>query len=82
MRQVGVLEARNQLSALIKEVQAGGEVVITSRGVPRVRMVSVDPVAPQGSVTRIRAALDADRRPPGDHASIEAAIAEERGAWD
>ncbi|MGN7947230.1 type II toxin-antitoxin system Phd/YefM family antitoxin [Microbacterium sp. 22215] len=39
-----VLEARNSLSRLIAESQAGGDVVITKRGTPVARIVPVGPV--------------------------------------
>jgi prevent-host-death family protein len=38
---VGVLDARNNLSALIKRARAGEDVVITLRDVPQVRLVPV-----------------------------------------
>ena len=39
-----VLEARNSLSRLIAESQAGADVVITKRGTPVARIVPVGPV--------------------------------------
>ena len=39
--QVNMLEARNQLSKLVKAVVAGEDVVIASNGVPMVRLVPV-----------------------------------------
>jgi prevent-host-death family protein len=39
--QVNMLEAKNQLSRLVKAVVAGEEVVIASNGVPMVRLVPV-----------------------------------------
>ncbi len=41
MHSVGVFEAKNKLTALINEVEAGGEVVITRRGKPVARLVPV-----------------------------------------
>jgi len=39
--QVNILEAKNQLSKLVKAVVAGEDVVIASNGVPMVRLVPV-----------------------------------------
>jgi prevent-host-death family protein len=38
MRVVGVFEAKNRLTALLNEVEAGEEVVITRRGKPIARL--------------------------------------------
>ena len=43
--QVNMLEAKNQLSRLVKEAVAGEDVVIASNGTPMVRLV---PVARKG----------------------------------
>lgn len=43
MRQVGVHEAKTQLSRLLREVEAGGEVVIVRSGVPIARLVPIRP---------------------------------------
>ena len=40
--QVNMLEAKNQLSRLVKAAQAGEEVVIANHGVPAVRLVAVE----------------------------------------
>jgi prevent-host-death family protein len=42
---VNMLDAKNQLSRLVKEALAGGDVVIASNGTPMVRLV---PVATKG----------------------------------
>jgi prevent-host-death family protein len=39
---VGVFEAKNGLSALLDEVENGGEVIITRRGKPVARLSSID----------------------------------------
>ncbi len=39
MREVGTLETRNSLSALIEEVEKGGEITITGHGKPVARLV-------------------------------------------
>lgn len=43
MHTVGVFEAKNKLTALLDEVEAGGEVLITRRGKPVARLVSAEP---------------------------------------
>lgn len=59
---VNMLQARNQLSRLVKHALAGEDVVIASNGEPMVRLV---PVARQGNLggwgklKRFRAAIDA-----------------------
>ena len=39
--QVNMLEAKNQLSKLVKAAQAGEEVIIANHGVPAVRLVAM-----------------------------------------
>jgi prevent-host-death family protein len=41
--QVNMLEAKNQLSKLVKAVVAGEDVIIASNGVPLVRLVPLGP---------------------------------------
>ena len=41
MKRVGVREAKNRLSHLLREVQRGREWVITERGVPVARLVPI-----------------------------------------
>jgi prevent-host-death family protein len=88
MKQVNILEAKNQLSKLIKAAQAGEEVIIANRGAAVARLVAVNAPdvpergSPQGFVAWL------DRRPslpPESHrtaAEIDAGISEERAAWD
>ena len=86
--QVNILEARNQLSRLIKAVQAGEEVIIANRGEPVARLVAATPIgaaAERGSAAAIldflaNHPLPADRR--RSHADIEADIEAERASWD
>lgn len=40
--QVNMLEAKNQLSKLVKAAQAGEEVIIANHGIPAVRLVAVE----------------------------------------
>ena len=42
MHSIGVFEAKNRLTALLNEVEAGGEVIITRRGKPIARLTSID----------------------------------------
>lgn len=44
--QVNMLEAKNQLSRLVKAAQAGEEVIIANHGVPAARLVAVGIAAP------------------------------------
>ena len=66
---VNMLEAKNQLSRLVKDALAGKEVVIASNGEPMVRLV---PVASQGKLggwgklKRYRVAIDAAFTPELD----------------
>jgi prevent-host-death family protein len=39
---VGVFEAKNRLTALLDEVEGGGEVIITRRGKPIARLTPLD----------------------------------------
>lgn len=48
--QVNMLEAKNQLSKLVKAAVAGDEVIIASHGQPQVRLVPCE--APQGLSSR------------------------------
>lgn len=43
MRSVSVSEAKNQLSALLREIRGGAAIVITDRGVPVARLVAPVP---------------------------------------
>lgn len=84
---VNILEAKNNLSQLIKSAQAGEDVVIANRGEPVVRLVPTTPVerSRDGSGRALLAWLHAHPLPErlqrnGDE--IDATIAEERAAWD
>ena len=65
---VNMLDAKNQLSRLVKEALAGGDVVIASNGTPMVRLV---PVASKGlrgwgTLKKFRPAVDAAFSPTVD----------------
>ena len=81
MGQVSVHEARNNLSRLIKQAQAGEDVVIASHGKPVARLV---PVRGQTGADIVRW-LEANPIPEAcrrARAEIDAAIAAERASWE
>ena len=61
---VNIYEAKTHLSKLVDEAAAGREVVIAKAGVPRARLVPVEPPrrrrTPGGARGRIRIAADFD----------------------
>lgn len=67
--QINMLDAKNQLSRLVKEAIAGEDVVIASNGTPMVRLV---PVAPKGrlrgwgALKKVRRSVDAAFSPAVD----------------
>lgn len=88
LMQVNILEAKNQLSQLIKAAQAGEEVIIANRGKPLAKLISLhqeNAAAPQGSDRAILGWLDTYALPEKvcqNEAAIEAAVQEKRQAWD
>ncbi len=84
--QVNILQAKNQLSQLIKNTLAGDEVVIANRGVPVVRLVPENPgTALKTANPNFLQWLDANPLPGYAQRTaqeIDAGIAEERGSWD
>lgn len=85
--QVNILQAKNQLSQLIKYAQAGDEVIIANRGAPVVQLISLaqDNVVQAGAKLGFLQWLDANPLPA--HAQkiaveIDAGIAEQRSSWD
>jgi prevent-host-death family protein len=67
--EVGMHEAKTQLSRLVERALRGEEVVITRRGMPAVRLVPVTPTAGALSLLgawegRVRIADDFDDLPP------------------
>ena len=82
--QVNVLEAKNQLSQLIRLAQSGNEVIIANRGAPVAQLIPLK--APTQPLDRNFLKWLAGNPLPA-HAQrsaheIDAAIAEERAAWD
>ena len=47
MKHVGIFEAKTKLSALVDEVEKGGEIVITRHGKPVARLVRERATAPE-----------------------------------
>jgi prevent-host-death family protein len=80
--QVNMLEAKNQLSRLVRAAQAGEEVVIAHRGIPAVKLVPIDgpPAAPDPIRWLVSNPLPAHLK--RSHAEIEAQIQAERDGWD
>lgn len=87
--QVNILQAKNQLSQLIKYAQAGDEVVIANRGAPVVQLIRV--VSEKTSSAQNTHHPDFLRwlevNPLPRHAKssaqeIDARITEERSSWD
>ncbi|MEW2459526.1 type II toxin-antitoxin system Phd/YefM family antitoxin [Microbacterium sp. K41] len=80
-----VLDARNNLSRLIAESQAGGDVVITKRGTPVARIV---PIGPVDVVLSGRVLVEwIERDPLPDRLSrptseLDSQIRENRDAWE
>jgi prevent-host-death family protein len=80
--QVNILEAKNQLSRLVRAAQAGEEVVIAQRGKPAVKLVAIDH---QATVLDPMSWLQANPLPAHlqrVHMDIEADIQAERDSWD
>jgi prevent-host-death family protein len=57
--QVGAFEAKNQLSALLDEVERGAEIVITRRGKPVAKLVPAAPGFDREKARRAAAGLRA-----------------------
>ncbi|MCZ8131717.1 MAG: type II toxin-antitoxin system prevent-host-death family antitoxin [Steroidobacteraceae bacterium] len=74
MKQAGIREARQNLTALIAEVRKGHEVTITDRGRPVARLVPPrrEPAKPYAGRAAFR------RRMPVLAASLAAAVIDER----
>ena len=62
LQTVGVFEAKNQLSALLDDVEGGGEVVITRRGKPIARLTAYDTGFDREKARRAAEGLRAARR--------------------
>ncbi|UPL13527.1 type II toxin-antitoxin system Phd/YefM family antitoxin [Microbacterium galbinum] len=85
MPEHNVLDARNSLSRLIAESQAGEEVVITKRGTPVARLVPIGPVDAVRSGRVLVDWIEANRLPARlatDAADLDAQIDENRDSWE
>ncbi len=84
MEPINVLEARNSLSKLVAQAQAGADIVISKRGRPVARLVAMAPMPNQTAAAaadwlsehRIPAAA---ARTPAD---LDAQIEGERTGWE
>ena len=74
MKEAGIREARQNLSALIEDVRKGHEIVITDRGRPVARLVP--PISPSAKPFRGRAAFR--RKMPKLKARLSQAIIDGR----
>ena len=80
-----VLDARNSLSRLIADSQAGEDVVITKRGRPVAKLFSIGPVDLVRSGRLLVEWLERDPLPgrlARSAAELDAQIAESRDAWE
>ena len=84
--QVNILQAKNQLSQLIKYAQSGDEVIIANRGAPVARLVPENPHTVRKSANaNFLGWLEANPLPKHAQSTahgIDASIAEERRSWD
>ena len=85
--QVNILEAKNQLSQLVKRAQAGEEIIIANRGQPVARLVPAQSAASSGAPAEAGIAAWLASHPLPAHArrsadAIDADLDQERQAWD
>lgn len=86
--QVNILEAKSRLSQLIKQAQAGEEVIIANRGEPVARLLPTEAPSGRKGETRPRDFLRwlAENPMPTyaqrSAADIDAVVEEARGAWE
>ncbi len=82
--QVNILEAKNNLSALLRRVKAGEEVIIANRGEPMVKLVPTASVPENrhGNPARWLKANPLPAHLQRSAAELDAAIAAERESWD
>ncbi|MCX6022395.1 MAG: type II toxin-antitoxin system prevent-host-death family antitoxin [Chloroflexi bacterium] len=57
MREIGAFQAKNQLGALLDEVEHGEEIVITRHGKPVARLVPMEPGFDRAKAQRAAAGL-------------------------
>jgi prevent-host-death family protein len=84
---INILDAKNQLSQLVKRAQAGEEIVIANRGRPVARLVAAQSVLAAGAAASHGLVGWLDAHPLPAHArrsaeEIDKAITQESQAWD
>jgi len=84
---INILDAKNQLSQLVKRAQAGEEIVIANRGRPVARLVAARSVPAAGAAVSPGLVGWLDAHPLPAHArrsaeEIDKAITQESQAWD
>ena len=62
MKHVGMFEAKTNLSALVEEVEKGGQVTITRHGKPVAKLVRAEPELTEAEIAKRREALLAIRK--------------------
>ena len=67
MNTVGITEARTKLSALLREVEAGGDVIVTRRGKPVARL---EPTSSGFDRAKARRAADGLRAASKGHTRV------------
>ena len=82
--QVNVLEAKNQLSQLIRRAQAGDQVIIANRGAPVAQLIPIQlaTLALNHSFVAWLASNPLPAHAQRSAQEIDAAITDERAAWD
>ena len=81
MAQVSVRQARDNLSQLIKDAQAGEDVVISNHGTPVARIVPIGGLTGPALASLIEQLQLPAERARG-RAEVDAAIEAERSAWE
>ena len=87
MKIVSVLEAKNQLSKLIRAVRTGSDIVIANRGEPVARLTAVSSGTTARSRGTASAIIELARASRFIHRkrsarAIDLAVTAERAAWD
>jgi prevent-host-death family protein len=58
MKHVGIFEAKTKLSALVQEVEKGGQVVITRHGKPVAKLIRAEPELTPEEIEERRKAIE------------------------
>ena len=85
MKQINILEARNNLSKLVASVGNGNDVVIANRGKPVARLVAIADDSPDhtaGGVAQWLAQHPAPQRASRTAEELDQQISTEREAWE